>query len=191
MYNNYNHYPTYTFPCVSGFRSFPGAAVVPMPGHSPAQQAQIMPSGQDIYTYPQNLPGALELIRGAVAGETEDRLFYSYLIENAPSEEDKEIIGGIRDDEIKHFGMFRQIYQQLTGQTLPPPENVTFEPPASYCEGIMRAIRGEQNAVIRYRKILFALQDRVQINMLVEIITDELRHGILYNYLYSKNGCRV
>jgi len=25
---------------------------------------------------------------------------------------------------------------------------------------------------------------------MIEIITDELRHGILYNYLYTKNGCR-
>jgi hypothetical protein len=43
--------------------------------------------------------------------------------------------------------------------------------------------------VEKYRKILFVLTDRNQINKMVEIITDELRHGILYNYLYSKNKC--
>lgn len=148
-------------------------------------------AGLEEYIYPQNVPGALKLIQDAVAGETEDRMFYQYLIENAPSEEDKETIMGIRDDEIRHFSLFRQVYFQLTGQMLPPPQNVTFEKPASYCEGLKRALKGEQNAVRKYRRILYALQDRVQINILTGIITDEIRHGILYSYLYSKNGCRV
>lgn len=148
-------------------------------------------AGLEEYTYPQNVPGALKLIQEAVAGETEDRMFYQYLIENAPSEEDKEIITGIRDDEIRHFSLFRQVYYMLTGQMLLPPQDVTFEKPTSYCEGIKRALKGEQNAVRKYRRILYALQDRVQINILTGIITDEIRHGILYNFLYSKNGCRV
>lgn len=64
-----------------------------------------------------------------------------------------------------------------------------FIQPESYCAGLSRALLGEQNAVQRYRKILYAMQDRVHINMMTEIITDEIRHGILYNYLYTKNGC--
>lgn len=143
------------------------------------------------YSYPQNVPGALLLIQEALTGETEDRMFYQYLIENAPSAEDKEIIEEIRDDEIRHFGLFRQIYYELTGQTLTPPQNVIFEKPSSYCDGVQRALIGEQNAVRKYRRILYALQDRVQINILTGIITDEIRHGILYNYLYSKNSCRI
>lgn len=148
-------------------------------------------AGLEEYTYPQNVPGALKLIQEAIAGETEDRMFYQYLIENTPSEADKEIITGIRDDEIRHFSLFRQVYFQLTGQMLAPPQNVTFQKPESYCEGVKRALKGEQNAVRKYRRILYALQDRVQINILTGIITDEIRHGILYSYLYSKNGCRV
>jgi len=148
-------------------------------------------AGLEEYTYPQNVPGALKLIQEAVAGEMEDRMFYQYLIENAPSEEDKETITGIRDDEIRHFSLFRQVYYQLTGQMLQPQQDETFEKPASYCEGVKRALKGEQNAVRKYRRILYALQDRVQINILTGIITDEIRHGILYSYLYSKNGCKV
>lgn len=143
------------------------------------------------YIYPMNLPQALKLISDAVTGETEDRQFYGYLLSVAPSAEDKNIISGIRDDEIGHFHLFRRIYFDLTGQTLPQPGNVTFEQPASYCAGIARAIKGEQGAVIRYRQILFAMQNRIHINMLTEIITDEIRHGILYNYIYSRNGCKV
>lgn len=143
------------------------------------------------YIYPANLPQALQLITGAVAGEQEDRLFYEYLISTAPSEEDKEIIRGIRDNEIHHFTLFRQMYYQLTGQMLPQPKETPFAKPASYCAGIRKALLGEESAVTRYRKILFAMQNRVHINMLVEIITDELRHGTLYSYLYAKNGCKV
>ncbi|HEX2945812.1 MAG TPA: ferritin-like domain-containing protein [Clostridia bacterium] len=177
-------------------QTMPEAIPVKMPGTMPLQSQPMTgdPAGMPdlgIYTYPGNVPGALKLLQASVAGEMEDRLFYRYLIDNAPTQLDKEIITGIRDDEIGHFGLVRVVYYQLTGQNLPPPQEVTFEKPSSYCEGLMRAIRGEQNAVIRYRQILFALQDRTQINILTGIMTDEIRHGILYNYLYSKNGCRA
>ena len=200
-------YMSYSPPCMQNpymRQAMPGvmpmqvqpAIQQPMPVMKPAQK-QDMPQGSEgmpdltIYTYPMNVPGALALLQESVAGESEDRMFYQYLIENAPTIEEKEIVTGIRDDEIGHFGLVRHVYTQLTGRTLPPPQNVTFERPASYCEGLMRAIRGEQNAVIRYRQILFALQDRTLINILTAIMTDEIRHGSLYNYLYSKNGCRA
>ena len=143
------------------------------------------------YIYPQNLPEALKLIGEAVAGETEDRMFYQYLLETAPSDEDKEIIKGIREDEIRHFTLFKQVYFMLTRQLLAPSQDPSFEKPSAYCEGLKRAIQGEQNAIIKYRRILYALQDRILINILTGIITDETRHGLLYNYLYSKNGCRI
>lgn len=187
---NYNGM-SYTPPCRMMQNQYMMPQATPnmttMPGQYEIPQIPKNMTGLAPYTYPQNVTGALKLIQEAVTGETEDRLFYQYMIENTPSEEDKEIIKGIRDDEISHFNLFRQVYYQLTGQTLPPPQDVTFEKPASYCEGIKKAIQGEQNAVKKYRRILFALQDRVQINILTEIITDELRHGTLYNYLYSKN----
>lgn len=176
-----------------------------MPGQGMPMQG--VPAGQSIpgaqipgitdvadlqqYVYPANLPEALKLITGAVAGEREDRQFYDYLISVAPTEEDKETIRGIRDNEIRHFMLFRLIYFQLTGQVLPAPETTPFTRPVSYCAGLRKALLGEENAVTRYRKILFAMQNRVHINMLVEITTDELRHGTLYSYLYSKNSCKT
>lgn len=144
---------------------------------------------QDPYSYPYNLPAALQLIRDAVSGEREDELFYDYLINEAPSEEDKNIIRSIRDDEKKHFRMFRMIYSELTGQKAPPPKQAEFQKPESYCAGIQKALFGELGAVERYRRILFAMQDRRHINMLTEIITDEIKHSGKYNFLFSKNGC--
>ncbi|WMJ85551.1 ferritin-like domain-containing protein [Anaerocolumna sp. MB42-C2] len=144
---------------------------------------------ENIYVYPDNLDNALSLIQQAVSGENEDRIFYSYLIDNAQDNEDKEIITGIRKNEMDHYKMFRQIYYDITGTMLPKVKEEEFVPPKSYCDGLRKALLGEQNAVRKYRQILYAMQPRIHVNMLTEIITDEIRHGILYNYLYSKNNC--
>ncbi|MGB8451380.1 MAG: ferritin-like domain-containing protein [Anaerocolumna sp.] len=146
-------------------------------------------NSENIFVYPDNLENALSLIQQALAGETEDKIFYTYLFENAPTEEDKQIITGIRNNEINHYNLFRQIFSDLTGAKMPKGKPESFVPPKTYCDGLKRALLGEQNAVRKYRQILYAMQSRIHINMLVEIITDEIRHGILYNYLYSKNGC--
>ncbi|MDF2887428.1 MAG: Rubrerythrin [Lacrimispora sp.] len=144
----------------------------------------------DIFTFPQNLPNALVLIQQALEGETEDRLFYTWLIDNAPTDEDKQILSGIRDNEIGHYALFKQLFNEITGVMPQQVQGEQFAIPESYCAGLSRALLGEQNAVIKYRNILYAMEFREHINMMIEIITDELRHGILYNYLYTKNGCR-
>lgn len=156
-----------------------------------AEGAPTMASAQDVayFSYPENLENALSLIQQAVAGEHEDRLFYSYMADHAPTEEDKNIIAGIKDNEIQHYGWFHQIYQDLTGKQVPEQPAEEFTAPDNYCDGLARALMGEQNAVKKYRNILYAMQSRVHINMLTQIITDEIRHAILYNYLFTKTGC--
>lgn len=162
----------------------------------PSQQQGTSMAQQDItsaelgeYTYPGNLNTAIGLIRNAVSGEREDELFYNYLISVAPTQEARNIIITIRNDERKHNRMFRRIYFDLTGRRLPISTESQFEKPTSYCDGIKKALLGELAAVQRYRRIVFALQNRIQLNMLGEIITDELRHASLYNLLYSDGRC--
>jgi rubrerythrin len=141
------------------------------------------------FTFPENLINALKLIQQAVAGESEDRAFYGFLIDNAPNEEEKQIISGIRDNEISHYSLFNQIYSEVTEGTVPKLKEEEFTLPPTYCQGLKQALLGEQNAVQKYRQILYAMQTRDHINIMIEIITDEIRHGILYNYLYAKNKC--
>jgi rubrerythrin len=141
----------------------------------------------DPYSSP-DLSEALRLIQDAINGESEDKAFYETLIGLA-APDDRTIINGIRNNEIKHHGMFKQLYYELTGQPAGPEKVVLPVQPTTYCKGLKKALLGEQSAVERYRTIMFALQDRRHINMLTEIITDELRHFGLYNYLYSKNRC--
>lgn len=138
-----------------------------------------------------DMAAALKVIEEALGGETEDRLTYDYLIKTAPAQEDKDIIKGISADEFSHHSMFRQMYFDLTGRMPQASETERSRQPRTYCEGLKNAIIGEQNAVKKYRRILAAMTDRKHINTMTDIITDELRHGILYNYLYTKNGCNV
>ncbi len=178
-YNEYNSYGRYTYGQTTPY-IFPAM-----------DMSMIMQQTQpfEIFTYPQNLQSALALIQQALAGESEDRMFYTWLIEHATSNEDQQIISGIRDNEIGHFALFKELYYELTGMMPQQVPGEQFTQPENYCAGLARALLGEQNAVQKYRKILYAMQHRVHINMITEIITDEIRHGILYNYLYSKNGC--
>lgn len=160
------------------------------PNMPTSDTTRTQPQSDGIFTYPQNLQNALYVISEALAGEADDRLFYAWLLGMTSSLEDRDIIIGIRDDEKNHFTLFNQLFYELTGMMSSQVQREQFVSPESYCEGLARALQGEQNAVKKYRKILYAMQDRVHINIMTEIITDEIRHGILYSYLYAKNACK-
>ncbi|WMJ79952.1 ferritin-like domain-containing protein [Clostridium sp. MB40-C1] len=146
---------------------------------------QPMPCGMMYNT--DALQKSLKLIKEAVSGEREDELFYDYLISVAPTRNEKEIIVSIRDDERKHNKMFRMIYRDLTGMDIEADENIDFEKPVSYLDGIKRALFGELKAVEKYRIIRQGLPTRYYRDMLFEIITDEIKHACKYNYLFTLN----
>lgn len=64
------------------------------------------------------LSQAIELIIQSVRHEREDELFYDRLLEQAPTEKDKEIITSIRNDERKHNKILRDLYYNFTGQVI-------------------------------------------------------------------------
>lgn len=128
-----------------------------------------------------------QMIQKALAGETRDKIFYEYLINIAPDEQDKNIIKSIRDDEMRHFKLFRMIYQEITGCDPMPLDSEEFVKPENYLAGIEEAIIDEVTAAKNYRQIYVCLRGRKYRDILFSIITDELRHASLYNYLYTKN----
>lgn len=152
-------------------------------GYMPIQET--MMQGMD--GNKQCLQTALQLVREAVQGEREDELFYQYLISLAPTQEEKEIIASIRNDEKKHNKMFRKIYRDFTGQEVQSINGEQFERPASYIDGIRKALFGELRAVEKYRRIKQCLPQGIYRDMLFEIITDELKHASKYNYLFTLN----
>jgi rubrerythrin len=133
-------------------------------------------------------PELLRMLEAAVAGEAEDRIFYKQLIDLAPTSAEKEIITGIRDDELSHFKQFRLIYRELTGNEIKQQsEQASEEQPLSYIANLRKALFGEIAAVKRYRVIRSELSTKQHRDMLFNIITDELTHMGKYNYLITFN----
>ncbi len=140
------------------------------------------------YNDPDDLVKALELIKKAIEGEKEDEMFYTQLIQAAPTEEQKRIIRSIRDDEKKHDAYFREIYEDLVGDVPDRSLEVTrVIMPIDYISGLGRAFAGEVQTVKEYRPIREAMPNQYYRDILFEIITDELRHAALYNNLLIMN----
>ncbi len=135
----------------------------------------------------KTLEEALKLVMQAVQGEKEDEIFYDYLISVAPTNEEKDIISSIRDDEMKHFKMFREIYYYFTGVELPMSTRSDFKAPENYIDGIKKAFFGELAAMERYRNIRAGLPSEYYRDMVFEILTDEMKHADKYNYILNLN----
>lgn len=146
------------------------------------------------YNYPtsKSFIKSVNLIQDSVEGEKSDALFYEWLINNIPtdiltqkqSKSIKDTIESIREDEMSHNKMFKTMYQQLTGGEANPVET-EFVPPENFTEGILRALNGELNAVKRYRTIMNGMPNLYYRDIVFNILTDELRHANLYNYIYT------
>ena len=127
---------------------------------------------------------AIELIRTSVGDEREDELFYDNLIKQAPTEKEKDIIRSIRDDEKKHNQILRELYYNFTGQVIPVDTSiVNVDNKLNYKEQLEKALFGELNAVVRYRKIMGTMPSGNSYTLLMSIMTDELRHASKYNFL--------
>lgn len=145
----------------------------------------------DIYTYPQNLRDALQLIEDAINRETEDELVYDNLIKMAPTE-DNAVLKQMQSEDINNYMVLRRIYTELTGQEPPLPNPLSSVPKQTntYCEGLERGIAIADQEIPEYTRILYALQSRPTINMMFGIIMTEIRHSNKLVYLYFKNQCK-
>ena len=127
---------------------------------------------------------AIELIRQSVRNEREDELFYDRLLEQAPTDKDKEIITSIRNDERKHNRILRDLYYNFTGQLIQADMSMpNINKTLSYRENLEKALFGELDAVVKYRKILGTMPSGNSYTLLMSIMTDELRHASKYNFL--------
>ena len=160
---------------------------------TPVQIPLQMPTAAEVdpYTYPQNVKNALQLILDALNKEAGDAQFYQYLVNQAPTQDDKNIIIDIQKDEIRHFVLIGHIYTRITGNPPPAPQLFESNIPmlSTYCQGLNTAFLGEIEDGSRYRKILYAMQDRTDVNIMTEIVADEIEHASLYSFLYAKNRC--
>ena len=161
MYSDYNMYNQYY------------AASNPIGNQIPINNEEIITLNQ-----------AIELIRKSVGDEKEDEMFYDTLINQAPTEKEKEIIRSIRNDERKHNQILRRLYYEFTGGLLPQDnsKNVANNT-MKYKANLEKALFGELGAVEKYRRIMGVMPNKNSYTLLMSIMTDELRHANKYNFL--------
>lgn len=133
-----------------------------------------------------SLDKAVEGLLNSIKNEKEDEFFYTNLIEMAPDYA-KDTISSIRDDETRHNEILRFVYSNITGEVAKnSDENVQIRE-MTYAEGLEKAFFDEIAAVKKYRRIMGAMPNTKLHTLLMSIMTDELRHASLYNYLIHKN----
>ncbi len=144
------------------------------------------------YPSPEQMQQATDMIAASVENEKTDAMFYNWLIQNIPKTinyevqvEASEIIEGIKNDELGHNQILKMMYKQLTGKEAQEPEEEKVSYPKSFIDGISKAIKGELDAVKRYRTIMQGLPNNSYRDQIFNVLTDELRHANLYNYIYS------
>ncbi|HEY5563227.1 MAG TPA: ferritin-like domain-containing protein [Clostridiaceae bacterium] len=121
----------------------------------------------------------------AMKAERHDRVKYQRMIESTT---DPAVIKQIKfayDDEIKHYGMFQQMYYQLTGEKLDIPLPTKTEKYNTLMEAVQSSIEGENEAVDLYREIFSLMTSKQMRDKVFEIITDEQEHFGRFIYLYS------
>ena len=126
-----------------------------------------------------------DMIIEAMKAERHDRLKYQRMMEMTT---DPVVIKQIKfayDDEIKHYGMFQQMYYQLTGNKVDFPIPTNIEKYNTLMEAVQSSIEGENEAVDLYRKIFALMVNRQMRDKVFEIITDEQEHFGRFIYLYS------
>lgn len=133
-----------------------------------------------------SLDKAVEEILNSIKNEKEDEVFYTNLIEMAPDYA-KDIISSIRDDETRHNEILRFVYSNITGEVAKNSDENVQKQEMTYAEGLEKAFFDEIAAVKKYRRIMGAMPNTKLHTLLMSIMTDELRHASLYNYLIHKN----
>lgn len=136
------------------------------------------------------LSKSIEHVKEYIMDEINDANFYNKLIALAPNEEQKKIIEDIRDDEKIHTQIFRKIFTELTGVVLPTSNQMPQEMMKenfSYKEGLKKALFGELDAVKKYRETMAYMPSKDLADMIMYVMTDEIRHANKYNYLISIN----
>lgn len=134
-----------------------------------------------------SLNAALEQVKSSIGDEKKDELFYEQLINMAPDENSRDIISSIRDDEKKHNEILRFVYSNITGEVLESPDEKITLDEMTYIDSLEKAFLGEIAAVKKYRRIMGAMPNSKMHTLLMAIMTDEIRHASLYNYLIHKS----
>lgn len=119
-------------------------------------------------------------IEKAINGEYSAINCYAKLAGLASEEKQRQQILEIRQDEIKHFQQFVQIYVGLTG--VQPQPKIIEECPNLYLEGLKFALQDEQNTVDFYLDIADETSNQHIREVFRRASADEQNHAVWFLY---------
>ena len=96
----------------------------------------------------------------------------------APTDEIRETINEIRQDEIRHYQGFLQMYASLTGLQLTP--KISEECPDSYEKGLEFAFKDEQKTVDFYLQMADEATDANIKEQFKRAAADEQNHAVWF-----------
>lgn len=132
------------------------------------------------YLRVQNDQSLVQDIEKAINGEYSAISCYNKLAERALTNEIREQILEIRQDEIRHFEDFSSIYQQLTGKQ--PSPKITESCPGGYLEGLQAAFKDEQKTTDFYHEIERKAQNLSIKETFRQAAADEQNHAVWFLY---------
>jgi len=148
------------------------------------------PDMYDMYgmymTKPNKQPNRklLDMIKEAMKDERYDNKKYKMMMEMTENKQINDNVHHAYEDEAKHYRMFQEIYEDLTGEDLEVPvPRVELE--ERFIDNVKSSIEGELEAVELYRDIRAMLTSKKHRDMLFEIITDEQEHATRFVYIYA------
>ncbi|MGE6539344.1 ferritin-like domain-containing protein [Bacillus luti] len=124
-------------------------------------------------------------IEKAINGEYSAINCYAKLANMAPNGTERNQILEIRNDEIRHFHHFVQMYTNLTGRQ--PKPQITEGCPDTYLQGLEFAIQDEQKTVDFYLEIADETSDASMKDLLRRIAADEQNHAVWFLYYFVKS----
>lgn len=123
-------------------------------------------------------------IEKAINGEYSAIHCYTKLAELASSEGVRKQILEIRQDEVKHFQQFVQIYVSLTGRQ--PEPKVSEKCPNTYLNGLEFALKDEQQTVDFYLEISDEATNQFVKEAFQRAAADEQNHAVWFLYYFVK-----
>ncbi|RJE48036.1 MULTISPECIES: ferritin-like domain-containing protein [unclassified Dehalobacter] len=124
-----------------------------------------------------------DLVR-AINGEYSAIACYAKLAEKAPNHEEKKRIMEIRQDEVRHYHIFSQIFTEITGVN--PNPQITEKCPATYREGLKSSFKDEQETVDFYLDVAEKTRDLFIKEQFKRAASDEQNHAVWFLWLLNK-----
>jgi rubrerythrin len=130
------------------------------------------------------MPKLLDMMKEAMRDERHDDKKYKMMSEMTENKEIRENLHHAQVDEAKHYRMFQDIYENLTGEDIEVPVP-KVDLADSFVDNLKSSIQGELGAVEMYRNVRAMLTSKKHRDIVFEIITDEQEHATRFVYIYA------